>query len=478
MAYRDKDNIVDISTPRRRRKVSKSATNLRSVFIGIFLILAVIIYMVVRICMFLGKEKTSIYEVVAQDLSYDHTFRGICIREESVISSQSSGYINYYVNNGKKAAKNSVVYSLDKSNTSYARNLSEYSDIELTSEDASLIRNYISDHMLASDGYDLSGTKEFEEGLEVISASVINERVLKKLDSKADSPSSSSGSEFCRTPMSGVISYYSDTLVGIGSNDLDDRYFDKAYSCESSYIKAQGLVSAGTPVYRICSNENWSIVAKVTEEFFVDNLEKTSINAYIDDKTDSIKGDIKLFQKGSSYFCEFSLGNYMSEFINKRFVEIEFCHEASKGLKIPVTSIVQRDYYLIPVSLLVDDDSYSGKVLKIEKYDETTGNIYYDVVYQNKYYSDGYYAYFEKDLLLEGDNAVNPETGERVRIGLINNLEGVYNVNKGYYQFVRIERLRQNSEYVIVRVDTPGGLKAYDHIALNGNEALDTAIIY
>jgi len=56
-------------------------------------------------------------------------------------------------------------------------------------------------------------------------------------------------------------------------------------------------------------------------------------------------------------------------------------------------------------------------------------------------------------------------------------LKGVYNVNKGYYRFQRIERLRQNSEYVIIKKNTPDGVRRYDHIAMNSEDAVDSAII-
>ena len=51
-------------------------------------------------------------------------------------------------------------------------------------------------------------------------------------------------------------------------------------------------------------------------------------------------------------------------------------------------------------------------------------------------------------------------------------------VNKGYYVFVRIEKLRSNNEYAIIKSNTPDGLRQYDHIALNASDAVDQALIY
>ena len=43
---------------------------------------------------------------------------------------------------------------------------------------------------------------------------------------------------------------------------------------------------------------------------------------------------------------------------------------------------------------------------------------------------------------------------------------------------VKIERLRQNNEYAIVKKNTKDGLNLYDHIALDASVAKDQAIIY
>ena len=46
-------------------------------------------------------------------------------------------------------------------------------------------------------------------------------------------------------------------------------------------------------------------------------------------------------------------------------------------------------------------------------------------------------------------------------------LEGVYNCNRGYCVFRRIEKLFSNDEYTIISKDTQYGLSTYDHIVLN-----------
>ena len=59
----------------------------------------------------------------------------------------------------------------------------------------------------------------------------------------------------------------------------------------------------------------------------------------------------------------------------------------------------------------------------------------------------------------------------------MNSLDGVYNVNKGYYQFVRIDRLETGSDYIIISPSTPDGIREYDHIALDASKGVESMLI-
>ena len=168
----------------------------------------------------------------------------------------------------------------------------------------------------------------------------------------------------------------------------------------------------------------------------------------------------------------------MTRYINDRYVSVEFSVNDENGLKIPVSSIFKKEYYLVPLTMFVESENNRGDVLKREVYDPETGMTEYKEVSPEKYYKDEYYAFIDKDLLNEGDFLYNDKTKDRYKVSLVNYLEGVYNVNKGYYVFVRIEKLRSNSEYAIIRSDTPAGIRQYDHIALNASDAVDQALIY
>ena len=57
-------------------------------------------------------------------------------------------------------------------------------------------------------------------------------------------------------------------------------------------------------------------------------------------------------------------------------------------------------------------------------------------------------------------------------------MEGVYNINKGYAVFKKIEKLSGNGEYFTIAKGTDYGLSVYDHIVLDASMVTEGMIIY
>lgn len=63
-------------------------------------------------------------------------------------------------------------------------------------------------------------------------------------------------------------------------------------------------------------------------------------------------------------------------------------------------------------------------------------------------------------------------------VGETQPLEGVYNINKGYAVFRKVDILEQNEDYCIVSDESPYGLAVYDHIVLDSSAVNENDIIY
>ena len=82
--------------------------------IGIIIFIVIFIYMIINVVMFMGKKKISVYKVTEDKITNTFSFTGIAIRDEKLLRASQSGYITYYVEEGKRIKKGGTVFTIDK----------------------------------------------------------------------------------------------------------------------------------------------------------------------------------------------------------------------------------------------------------------------------------------------------------------------------------------------------------------------------
>lgn len=478
------NNIENIDGSKRYRgkRVHKPKKSVVSRFGAGHIITLILIfiaaYLGINLYMFEHRNNGATYEVQAEKLSKETVYKGIAVRKEALVSSQASGYVNYYVRNGKKAAKNSIVYSLDMGNSVHERLSRSFEDIKLDSEEIRQIKSLISEYRSDYSGSDMSASERFERELNSNVTDFVNENMLYGMESTIDEiENGSSYISLVRTPISGIISYKTDILCGVTADQISRSYYEKDYDCPEKSLKQSEIVVAGEPIYRLCDSESWEIVVLVDEQFFLDHLEDESIGFFVNGSSAKISAGLELIQKEKDYYAILSLSDRMSSYIDDRFLNIEFDSSEDMGLKIPVSSVTEKGFYLVPKSCFVYSAEKGGNVLMKVSGTDTNGYTAYEEIYFPRYYSDDYYAYIDMDSLSEGDRLFENGTDETYTVRLVNYLEGVYCVNRGYYQFIAIDRLKSNSEYVIVRSDSKEGIRRYDRIALYADRCREGQLI-
>ena len=80
---------------------------------GTLVFLVIIIYLTAYVIQYLGKEKLAIYEVSASNMSEEIRGTGLILRQESLMTTGETGYVNYYVKDGSRVKKDGIVYTLD-----------------------------------------------------------------------------------------------------------------------------------------------------------------------------------------------------------------------------------------------------------------------------------------------------------------------------------------------------------------------------
>ena len=100
------------------RKVKKFRRPFRLNF-GVIAFLVIAAYIVITFIIYCRKPRISIYEVVEKQLSNEYTCTGLILRDETIVNTSQSGYLNYYYSDGTKVGKNSVVYTVDETGEIY-----------------------------------------------------------------------------------------------------------------------------------------------------------------------------------------------------------------------------------------------------------------------------------------------------------------------------------------------------------------------
>ena len=167
----------------------------------------------------------------------------------------------------------------------------------------------------------------------------------------------------------------------------------------------------------------------------------------------------------------------MITFCTERFIDIELLLEEEKGLKIPNSAIVKKEFFIVPKAYVTRGGVNGGDGVLLETYtDEGTATTQF---VETEIYEETETDYYLDNTVLRRNNyIVMPETGEKYAIGKTGTLEGVYNINKGYADFKRISVLYQNEEYSVVKSNTAYGLNVYDYIVLDAEMVNDNEFIY
>ena len=167
----------------------------------------------------------------------------------------------------------------------------------------------------------------------------------------------------------------------------------------------------------------------------------------------------------------------MINFATDRFIEIELLTSGEEGLKIPNSSIVEREFFLIPTEYATQNGDEGDIGFMKETYLED-GTLSQEFIQTAIYNVNNDEYYIDVSAFQIGEYIIHPDSLEKYPISKKGTLIGVYNVNLGYADFRQISILYQNDEYAIVKSDTSYGLNVYDHIAQDGTSVEENDFIF
>lgn len=445
--------------------------------IGMLIFAAIFVYVVICVFMYFRTDHIVGYSVKEGSLTSNSIFRGIALRTEEIITGSDAGYVNYFAREGERVAVGNLVYTVDETGRlSDYIHTSESGENSLSDSDLSELKTEIIAFTHRFDRTEFADVYNFKYSVESTAIKLSNYNILENVNALNDA----SGTAFINyrnAPKSGIVIYSIDGYEDLKLEDMTEELFDpKNY--EKEHLINNELIASGDPVYKLSTNEDWSIVIQVDEELAEELLEKEYVEVRFLKNQYTSWGEVNSYtNEAGDTFVSLTFTNSMITFCTDRFIDIELLLEDEKGLKIPNSAIVQKEFFIVPKEYLTKGGNSGNDGVLLETYDEN-GNVAIEFVATTIYDATDTEYYLDDSVLRPGNYIIKPESTERYAVSKTGSLTGVYNINKGYADFKQVNVLYSNEEYSIVKSNTVYGLNVYDYIVLDATTVNDNQFIY
>ncbi len=446
--------------------------------LGVIIFGVIFLYITICVCMyFFNSKHIRSYTVQVGTLSEDNVYTGIALRNETVVTSDYSGYINYYAREGERVGSGQLVCTVDESGQLKEILDEQNADNSALSEtDLRQLQSDIVSYCSRFSSSDFESVYDFKYDLEGTVLKLANINVLENMSSL--NSGSSQPVNLCSAPQSGIIAYAVDGYEDRQPEDITEADFDQdAY--EKTQLISNELVSSQDPLYKLSTSENWSLVIQVDRTTAARLEEEEYVKVRFLKNQYESNGEVTILDKGDEgVFAQLEFNNSMITFVTDRFVDIELITDSEDGLKVPLSAIVEKEFFLIPKEYVTKGGN-SGENGVLRETAGEDGTLTTEFVPTQLYQETEEEYYVDDTMLRAGDHLVMPDSAETFTVSKTDSLIGVYNINKGYADFKIVSILDENEEYAIVQPNTTYGLSAYDHIVLDA-EAIqkDDEIVY
>lgn len=445
--------------------------------IGMLIFAVIFIYTIICVFTYFTSKHIVPYKVEMGSLSTENVYKGLIMRQEEVINAEQAGYVNYYAREGSRVAVSNLVYTIDETGK-----LSDYLETadpgenSLSETDLTELKSEIVNYVSGFDPEEFGDVYDFKYDVKGTVLKLANANALENI-SQINSEGISQSIQFCRAPQTGIVVYSTDGMENLTDEDITTELFD-AKNYEKTQLISNELVAVGDPVYKLAESEDWSLVIPMEAERAEELVEAEYIQVkYLKNQNISWGQVTSFTNTAGDTFVKLTFTNSMISFCTDRFLDVELITETEKGLKIPNSSIVEKEFFIVPKEYITQGgaDGEPGVLREVYTEEGTASTEFVATTVYNETETE----YYLDDLALRiGDYLIKPESTEKYALSKRGSLIGVYNVNKGYADFKQINILYQNDEYSIVLSNTQYGLSVYDYIVLDAATVNEDELVY
>lgn len=440
----------------------------REMNIGILIFFVIFVYLLITIFTYATDKRISVYEVRKGSIVKDNSYTGLVLREEKVINAEDSGYVSYFQDENSKVKKGSNIYALSAKVLDTEQTTEDIENVKI-SED--IVENVILKVQNANQSYNaqkFSNVYSVKNEINAALQSASNVSKTTKLD--AAIASQSSGVKVYQSVSDGMISLALDGYETLTEKELDKDSFNYSqYAIKQ--LSDQTKVESGDPVYKLITDENWKVYIQLSKTAAKELKDLTSIKTKIDKDNETIWADFSIIKKNGEYYGCLEYDNSMIRYSKERYLNVELILQDQKGLKLPKSAVIEKEFFVVPKDYLTTSGTSDGFLIQKD------GEVVFSSVTIYGESEDNYLYVKPKDFKAN-TVLIKPESTETYILKEKQTLDGVYNINKGYAVFRKIDILCENDEYYIVNEGTLYGLSNYDHIVQDGDQVKEDEVVF
>ena len=392
------------------------------------------------------------------------------MRDETIVEAQEEGYVNYFVTEGEKVGARTSVYASSPEKLDFQA-ADEESQASLTAEEEASL---LTDIQAFSDNFQEANFQEVY---------TVKDKIEDLLDSRSSQNRKAQLDEMLKTQgdslkvynasRDGIIIYATDGYEDTTISDVTEEMIT-LNDHETLTLSNNTKVQAGDPVYKLITSDQWTVVVVLSDEMTEELAETQRIKVRFAKDNQTETADFAIYNTESANLGFLTFDTGMVRYARDRYLDIELILEDESGLKIPRSSVVEKEFYTVPEDYLTQGGNSQGNGVLVQtkdnaRFQET--EVFYRNTETGMIYLDP--LDFSEDTVL-----IKPDSKETWPLKKTAKLKGVYNINKGYAVFKQIQILCESEEYYIVETGSDYGLSNYDHIALNGEDVKENDVVF
>lgn len=457
------DNII----PFDRKKRTPLQVN-----ITIILLIFICFYLFFHFFVYITEKDVAVYEVTQGTLTVDNSYKGLIIRDESVYFAGQSGRVDHYLPEAGKASINTLICSIDEQGATSAELHEVATSIDMTDSAYANADQILDEFLNTYSNVDFDRTYTLDNEMNTVFTSLYNDTASLMISEGETGPGFNS--YYPKEPT--TISYMIDGLEYLTIDNFSEAHFTESSSDMKNYFTIEDI-QAGSPLYKTINSETWYVVIPVDRNMAKTLEDEKVVRVHFKEDDTYTNAYSSYVERDGNLYGILRFNNSQVRYLSERYINLEIVLNNKTGLKIPNSSIVQKEFYIIPETVFTYGSNTKELNLVIRYLNENEEAVTKTIV-PNLYFQDEYGYYIDKNDLPEGCIIVPPGSKEGYTPFRTESLIGVYNINKGYSVFKIIDIIYQSEDYTIVKTGTDYGLALYDHILLEADGAIANEIIY